>query len=87
MDPITFRPTPFAPDDDTRLDLAEVDAAIEMVAAGHARRISLVALAHADAIAAIALARAQAADIGFRLERDPGGAVRLTLGPRQGEPH
>jgi hypothetical protein len=81
MEPIRFGPSTDVPDDHATLELAEIDAAIGMVAGGLARRICLVALAHPEAIAAVALARAQAADVGFHLDRDPGGAVRLTFGP------
>jgi hypothetical protein len=72
------------PDDPVELDLAEVDTAIEMVVAGAASRICLVSLIHPETVAPVALARSQAADIGFHLDRDPGGAVRLTFGPRRG---
>jgi hypothetical protein len=81
MEPIPFGRTPDVPDDSATLELAEIDAAIGMVVGGVARRICLVALAHPESIAAVALARAQAADVGFHLDRDPGGAVRLTFGP------
>lgn len=81
MEPIQFGRSPDVPDDHATVELAEIDAAIGMVVAGLARRICLVALAHPEAIAAVALARAQAADVGFHLDRDPGGAVRLTFGP------
>lgn len=82
MDPIQFRPSSGATDRAAMVDLAEVDAAIGMVVAGAARRVCLVALSGVEAIAGVALARAQDADVGFHLDRDAGGAVRLTIGPR-----
>ena len=82
MDPIQLRPPTGVSDDVAMLDLAEIDAAIGMVVAGAARRVCLVALSGVEAVAGIALARAQAADVGFHLDRDAGGAVRLTIGPR-----
>jgi hypothetical protein len=63
----------------------EVDAAIEMVRLGAARRMRLVGVTDPDGLAAVALARAQAAGIAFRLERD-GGSVTLTFEwPEAGE--
>jgi hypothetical protein len=81
MDPIQFRPSSGVSDQVEMLDLAEIDAAIAMVVTGAARRVCLVALTSVEAIAGIALARAQAADVGFHLDRDVGGAARLTIGP------
>ena len=82
MDPIQLRPSATVSDDVAMLDLAEIDAAIGMVVAGAARRVCLVALTGVEAVAGVALARAQAAEVGFHLDRDAGGAVRLTIGPR-----
>ena len=56
-------------DDLVATDLAEVDAAIELVRRQAARRVRLVALGAPDLTAPLALAHAQAAGIGFRLER------------------
>ena len=56
-------------DDLVATDLAEVDAAIELVRRRAARRVRLVALGAPDLTAPMALAHAQAAGIGFRLER------------------
>jgi hypothetical protein len=63
-------------DDLVAHDLAEVDAAIELVRRHAARRVRLVALGAPDLTAPVALAHAQAAGIGFRLERHDTG---LTL--------
>lgn len=62
-------------------DLQEVDAAIGLVADGHARRVRLVGLADPAAVAAICLAHAQVAGVEFRMASD-GPAIVLTLGPR-----
>ena len=82
MDPFQLRRSSGATDRIAMVDLAEIDAAIGMVVAGAARRVCLVALSGVEAIAGVALARAQDADIEFHLDRDVGGAVRLTIGPR-----
>ena len=62
-------------------DLLEVDAAIALVAKGHARRVRLVGLADPRAVAAVGLAHAQVAGVEFRMASN-GPAVVLTLGPR-----
>ena len=85
MDPITRLPTSHASADPFDRDLAEIDAAIGMVATGIAARVSLVSLARPGTAAAVALARSQAAGIGFELERGPDGVVSLTVGPAQSE--
>jgi hypothetical protein len=63
-------------------DLSEVDAAIAMVAEGHARRVRLVGLTDPKAVAAVGLAHAQEAGVDFRLDASA-GAVAVTLGPRE----
>ena len=62
-------------------DLAEIDAAIAIVASGLASRVRLVSLGHADAVAATGLAHAQDASVDFRLDRN-GEATAVTVGPR-----
>jgi hypothetical protein len=62
-------------------DLDQVDAAIALVAAGHARRVRLVGLADPESVAATGLAHAQLAGVGFRLD-STAVAVAVTLGPR-----
>ena len=81
MDQISSLPLTHATFDPIERDLAEIDAAIGMVATGVATRVRLVGLAHPDKTAAIALARSQTAGIGFELERGPDGGVSLTVGP------
>jgi hypothetical protein len=66
--------------DPIEADLREIDAAIEMIVRGAARRVRLAGLTAADEIAAIALARAQAAGVELHVERDRNG-TRFTLGP------
>jgi hypothetical protein len=79
----TLSPIPFpnAPSDPLGHDLAEIDAAIAMVASGLASRVRLVSLGHADAVAATGLAHAQDASVDFRLDRN-GEATAVTVGPR-----
>ena len=62
-------------------ELAEIDAAIALVASGLATRVCLVSLVHVDAIAATGLVHAQAAGVSFRLDRN-GDATAVTIGPR-----
>jgi len=82
MDAITFLPPTHATDDSVEHDLAEVDAAISLVALGLATRVRLVGLSRPEAVASSGLAHAQEAGVGFSLERGASGAVALTLGPR-----
>jgi hypothetical protein len=63
-------------------DIAQVDAAVELVRIGSARRVRLAGLREPEALAQVALARAQAADLEFSVERDS-DAVTLTIGPRR----
>ena len=65
--------------------VAEIDAAISMVATGIAVRVRLVGLAHPGIAAAVALARTQAAGIRFEIERSPDGIASLTVGPAERE--
>lgn len=52
--------------------LADLVAAIELVASGAARRVVLAGLPGVEAVAAEALAYAQAAHVAFSLRRAPG---------------
>jgi hypothetical protein len=63
------------------LDRAEVEAAVELVATGHAKRVRLVELRRPEAIAASALALAQRHGLGFDVSRS-GARLTLTIGPR-----
>ena len=66
----------------TDIALADIVAAIELVAIGGARRVILTGLAHVDEVASQALAHAQAANLEFRIERDQAtGAVTVLIGP------
>jgi hypothetical protein len=65
-------------------DLAQVDAAIELVRRGAAVRVRLAGLRDPEALAQVALARTQAADLAFDVDRD-GDALTLTIGPRHGD--
>jgi hypothetical protein len=81
MDADRILPFPLASTESLERELAEVDAAIAMVAAGFARRVRLVGLAWVDTFAAAGLARAQGARVGFRLARSVDGTTAVTLGP------
>jgi hypothetical protein len=82
MDPISH--LPLAPDAPSAADhdLAEIDAAIELVRRGVATRIRLLGLTRLDAVAGVGLARAQAAGLRFDVERGLEGNTSLTVGPR-----
>jgi hypothetical protein len=75
-------PFPPALDQSSERDLEEVDAAIALVAQGHARRVRLIGLADPEAVAALGLAHAQIAGVDFRLDTSA-HAVAVTLGPRE----
>ncbi|HEU0235634.1 MAG TPA: hypothetical protein VFR14_04230 [Candidatus Limnocylindrales bacterium] len=65
-------------------ELAEVAAAVELVARGVARRVVLVGLEELAALAGDALVIAQQAGVRFALQREPGrsGTVLAIVGPR-----
>ena len=74
-----FRPIPGATDPAT-LDLAEIDAAIELVVRTAATRVRLVSLDDPGSVAGLGLAHAQAAGVAFALKREASG-VSLMIGP------
>ncbi len=62
--------------------LAEIDAAITLVAVGAARRVRLTALPFVETVLAVGLAHARAAGMAFRLEGQERDGVRtVTIGP------
>jgi len=62
--------------------LREIDAAIELVLSGVARRLRLTAIPFIETVAATGLAHAGAAGVDFRLERrDRLGVATVTIGP------
>jgi hypothetical protein len=64
--------------------LADVVAAIELVADGVAQRVVLSGMPGIQAVAAEALACAQAAHVGFALRRSTGGQEpAVVVGPRR----
>jgi hypothetical protein len=74
--------TPSSPVISAETTLAEIAAAIELVALRGARQVTLVALSKPEAVAAEALAIAQVAGVQFRLTRDPATAsVSVVVGP------
>ena len=85
MEPAGIIRLPRRRTDPFELDVANLDAAIELVRAGLAHRVRLVGLSTADDLAPIGLARAQAADIDFTVDRHH-EAITLTIGPRHRRP-
>lgn len=63
-------------------EIAEIMAAIELVASGCARRVVLAGFPDAEALAAEALACAQEAHVCFSLRRAPGVAPTVVVGPQ-----
>jgi hypothetical protein len=61
--------------------LAELVAAIELVASGRARRVVVSGIPSVDAVAGEALLDAQAAHVTFCLRRTPGHAPAVVVGP------
>jgi hypothetical protein len=68
--------------DATERTLAEVDAAIAMVAGGFARTVRLVNLPAPDEMAFDAAARAQTAGVSFSLLHDGPDSTTMIVGPR-----
>ena len=79
------RPTPLPVATPLAADraLAELFAAIELVALGMARRVHVTGLAGLDEVAAQALVRAQLAGVRFTLTRDQPDTVTAIVGPRE----
>ncbi len=73
---------PVAASIDANRALAEIGAAIELVARGLARRVHITGLAGLDDVAAEGLVRAQAAGVRFALTHDSPGSVNAIIGPR-----
>ena len=62
--------------------LAEIDAAITLVASRVARRVRLTALPFVESVAAVGLAHAHAAGMAFAFERSQRiGVATVTVGP------
>ena len=83
MDSPTPVPFPLASLDPLDHDLAEIDAAIHLVAAGIAIRIQLVGLIRPDAVAPTGLAHAQRSGVAFGLDRRGEAPYAVTVGPRR----
>jgi hypothetical protein len=81
MDPVQLHPLLRSSLEPLEHDLAEVDAAIELVRGGAAVRVRLVGLASVDRVAGAAAARAQVAGVEFAVDRT-GATPALTIGPR-----
>ena len=70
------------PDDVGAAALAEIDAAIALVAGRAARRVRLTAVPFVETVAAVGLAHARAAGLAFEFERpERAGVVTVTIGP------
>jgi hypothetical protein len=82
MDRMIPRPPVAAAQDALGRALAEIDAAIALVVAGVAVRITLCCLEAAEDAAFTGAARAQTARVAFRLVRDSPSSVSLVIGPR-----
>jgi len=73
---------PDPPDDAGAAALAEIDAAIAMVAGHAATRVRLTAVPFVDLAASEGLAHARAAGVRFTWERpERAGVVTVTIGP------
>jgi hypothetical protein len=65
-------------------DLAEINAAVELVAHRVATRVTLTGLVDPETVAGRGLAFAQLNRVRFALERDPeAGTVLVVVGPRE----
>ena len=82
MDPIDPHVPHWVSTEPLERDLAEVDAAIELVRNGAAVRVRLVGLGAVERVAGVAAARAQAASVELELDRT-GIPLSLTIGPRR----
>ena len=81
MDPAAPLPFPRASVDPIEHDLAEMNAAIDLVAGGFATRIQLVGLVRPEALAPSGLAHAQLMGVQFSLDRHGEGSFAVTVGP------
>lgn len=82
MDATAPVPFPHPSLDPIEHDLAEIEAAIDLVAGGIATRVQLVGLIRPEAIAPTGLARAQLRGVRFSLDRRGEAPPAVTVGPR-----
>jgi hypothetical protein len=82
MDRTISRPPAAAAQDPRERALIEIEAAISLVVAGLAVRITLCCLEAAEDAAFTGAAWAQTARVAFRLVRDSPSSVSLVIGPR-----
>jgi hypothetical protein len=67
--------------------LAEIDAAIALVAGRAARRVRITAMPFVETVAGLGLVHARAAGMAFTFERpERAGVVTVTIGPLRSEP-
>ena len=83
METLIPLPFPHASLDPVERDLAEISAAIDLVATGLATRVQLVGLIRPEAVASSALAQAQLKGVHFNLDRRGGAQSAVTVGPRR----
>lgn len=78
-----FRPGPFPLPADEAIDraIAEIDAAIELVLTGAARKVTLAGMPGLAGAAGVGAARAQDAAVAFRVS--PGRPDTVIIGPRR----
>jgi hypothetical protein len=62
--------------------VAEIDGAITLILAGHARTVQLYGLVGAGGATAGGAAHAQESGVAFRVERDRRGVITLIVGPK-----
>lgn len=82
MDSVAPVPFPHTSLDPSEHDLAEIEAAIDLVAGGLATRIQLVGLIRPEAVAPSGLARAQLRGVRFSLDWRGEAPLLVTVGPR-----
>jgi hypothetical protein len=64
----------------------EAQAAVTLVAEGHARSVSIAGLSYADEVAATILPSAHLANVAIRVEHLESGSACLIVGPRLSAP-
>jgi hypothetical protein len=80
------RSAPHAIDPDrVEWSIAEIDAAISLVASGLATSVRLSELPEVDAAIAYAIAHAQDARVPLRFVREPGARPLIIVGPLEGD--
>jgi hypothetical protein len=84
VDSLRLLRLPVARAPDLDVVLADLVAAIDLVALGVATRVVIGGLNGVEAVASEALGHAQASGVEFALGRNDDGGVRAIVGPRSG---